>query len=246
MDAERTAQPGSIAVLTGAGISTESGIPDYRGPNGLWTRDPQAQRMMQIDAYLADPELRRQVWLERMHHPAWTAEPNAGHRALVELEHAGRLRVLITQNIDGLHQSAGSERVLELHGTIRRCRCLSCGFETPMQQQLDRVRAGEPDPSCERCGGIQRSATIAFGQSLDGGVLREAFDAAGSCDAFWAVGTSLTVQPAALLCDAAKRNGARLVIVNAQPTPYDAIADQVIRDPIGKALPELVRPLSDI
>jgi NAD-dependent deacetylase len=235
------AETGTIAVLTGAGISTESGIPDYRGPNGLWTRDPQAQRMMQIDAYLADPELRRRAWLERMHHPAWTAEPNAGHRALVELEHAGRLHALITQNIDGLHQSAGSQRVLELHGTIHRCRCLSCGFETPMQQQLDRVRAGDTDPACERCGGIQRSATVAFGQSLDKDVLREAFEAAVGCDAFWAVGTSLAVQPAASLCDVAKRNGATVVIVNAQATPYDEIADRVIRDPIGRALPELLR-----
>jgi NAD-dependent deacetylase len=165
-------QPGGIVVLTGAGISTESGIPDYRGPNGLSTRDPSALRMMQIDAYLADPDIRRQALPERMRHPAWTASPNAGHQALVELERAGRLRALITQNIDGLHQAAGSEEVLELHGTIHRCRCLGCGFETPMQQQLDRVRAGEPDPACERCGGIQRSATIAFGQSLDGAVLR--------------------------------------------------------------------------
>jgi NAD-dependent deacetylase len=229
-----------VVVLTGAGISTESGIPDYRGPNGLWTRDPSALRMMQIDVYLSDPDVRQQAWLERMHHPAWSAAPNDGHRALVDLQRSGRLLALITQNIDGLHQAAGSTDVLELHGTLRRCRCLTCGYETPMQQQLDRVRAGDPDPACERCGGIQRSATVAFGQSLDEDVLREAFDAASNCDEFWAVGTSLTVMPAAGLAGAAKRSGARLVIVNAQETPYDEIADRVIRDPIGEALPLLV------
>jgi NAD-dependent deacetylase len=229
-----------ITVLTGAGISTESDIPDYRGPNGLWTRDPSAARLMQIDAYLADPEVRRQAWLERMHHPAWTAEPNAGHRALVDLEREGRLRALITQNIDGLHRAAGSTDVLELHGTILRCRCLSCGYETSMQAQLDRVRAGEPDPACERCGGIQRSATVAFGQSLDPATLAAALAAAGDCDEFWSVGTSLTVMPAAQLAGITKRAGARLVIVNAQETPYDDVADEVIRDPIGDALPRLV------
>jgi len=229
-----------IAVLTGAGISTESGIPDYRGPNGLWTRDPSALRMMQIDVYLSDPEVRKQAWLERMRHPAWSARPNAGHLALVELQRSGRVRALITQNIDGLQQAAGATDVLELHGTIHRCRCLSCGYETPMQRQLDRVRAGDPDPACERCGGIQRSATIAFGQSLDEAILRAAFDAAASCDLFLAVGTSLTVMPAAQLCGVAKRAGARLVIVNAQETPYDDLADAVLREPIGEVLPTLV------
>ena len=229
-----------IVVLTGAGISTESGIPDYRGPNGVWTRDPSAMRMSHISEYLADPEVRRQAWIERLNHPAWTASPNAGHVALADLERAGRLRALITQNIDGLHQAAGSRQVLELHGTIHWCRCQSCGYETRMQHQLDRVRAGDPDPACERCGGIQRSATIAFGQSLDEDVLLAAFAAAEECDLFIAVGTSLTVTPASLLCNAAKRAGAPIVIVNAQPTPYDEIADEVIRAPIGRALPALV------
>jgi NAD-dependent deacetylase len=241
MEALEERVDGNVVVLTGAGISTESGIPDYRGPNGLWTRDPSALRMMQIDVYVSDPVVRKQAWLERMHHPAWTARPNAGHVALVELERAGRLGALITQNIDGLHHAAGSHEVLELHGTIHRCRCLGCGYETPMQQQLDRVRARESDPACERCGGIQRSATVAFGQSLDQAVLLAAFEAASACREFWAVGTSLTVQPAAQLCDVAKGSGARLVIVNAQPTPYDEIADAVIRDRIGDALPRLVR-----
>src|SRR3954454_15941291 len=215
-----------ITILTGAGISTESGIPDYRGPNGVWTKNPAAARLVDIDAYLSDPEVRREAWLERMNHPAWTAQPSPGHVALVDLERSGRLIALATQNIDGLHGAAGTsgEVLLELHGTILRCRCLSCGFETPMQRQLDRVRAGEPDPSCVLCGGIQRSATVAFGQSLDVAVLNAALSAAQACDLFLAVGSSLTVQPAAQLCGVARRAG-KLVIVNPDPTPYDPIAD---------------------
>ena len=194
-------------------------------------------------SYVVDPEVRREAWLERMHHPAWTAEPGPAHRALADLEGSGRLVALATQNIDGLHRAAGTsvDVLLELHGTIWRCRCLSCGFETPMQTQLDRVRDGDPDPRCVLCGGIQRSATIAFGQSLDPDVLRAAYRAAEECDLFLAVGSSLTVQPAAQLCAIAKRNGARLVIVNADPTPYDPIADAVVGGRIGEVLPSFVR-----
>jgi len=229
-----------VTVLTGAGISTESGIPDYRGPNGVWKKDPTAMRLVDINAYLADPAVRVEAWQERLHHPAWTAEPGAGHRALVDLERTGKLHALVTQNIDGLHQAAGSdpELVLELHGTIHRCRCLGCGYETPMQTQLDRVRAGEADPACSRCGGIQRSATVAFGQSLDPGVLRRAVEAAATCEVLLAVGTSLRVQPAARLIDLAPK--ALLVIVNAEPTPYDHRAAAVLRGRIGEVLPALV------
>lgn len=232
----------SVAVLTGAGISTESGIPDFRGPNGLWTRDPAAQRLVDIRAYLADPHVRVDAWQERLHHPAWRARPAPGHRALVAFERTGRLLALATQNVDGLHQAAGSsdDVVLELHGTIHRCRCLACGHETTMRSQLDRVVAGEPDPPCEACGGIQRSATVAFGQSLDPDVLDAAFCAAQDCDLLLAVGTSLTVQPAASLVGVADRAGARLVIVNADPTPYDDRADAVLRGRIGAVLPEIL------
>jgi NAD-dependent deacetylase len=230
-----------IAVLTGAGISTDSGIPDYRGPNGVWTKNPAAMRLVSIDAYLADPEVRREAWRERLDHPAWTATPSAGHRSLVQLERAGKLLALITQNIDGLHQAAGSspERVLELHGTIHEATCLACGHRTPMQEQLDRVRAGEADPPCAECGGIQRSATIAFGQSLDRGVLERALQAARRCDLFLVIGSSLTVQPAASLCGYAQRAGARLVIVNAEATDQDDRADAVLRGSIGELLPRL-------
>ena len=235
---------GRITVLSGAGISTDSGIPDYRGPSGVWTTDPAAQRMVTLADYLADPQVRVAAWQERLRHPAWTAEPGPGHRALVALERTGRLRAIATQNIDGLHRAAGSDPglVLELHGTLREAACLSCGRRTPMREALDRVEAGEPDPPCLACGGLQRSATIAFGQSLDPDVLAAATAAARDADLFMAVGTSLTVQPAANLCAVALDTGARLVIVNAQPTPYDTFAAAVLSAPIGEVLPALVGP----
>ena len=229
-----------ITVLTGAGISTESGIPDFRGPNGIWTRDPAAQQMFTLQNYVADPELRRRSWQNRRAHAAWSAQPNAGHRALVDLERAGRLRSLITQNIDGLHQRAGSTSVIELHGTLYGVECLGCGERSEMSATLVRVDAGETDPPCLRCGGILKSATISFGQNLDTAVLRRAQEAAKGCADFFAIGTSLTVQPAAGLARLAAHNGARLVIVNAEPTPYDDLADLVVREPIGQVLPDLL------
>jgi NAD-dependent deacetylase len=231
-----------VTVLTGAGISTSSGIPDYRGPNGVWTKDPSKMRLVDIDAYLAEAEVRREAWQERLDHPAWTAAPNDGHLALVELERQGKLRALITQNIDGLHQAAGSTpgKLLELHGTIHRCRCLECGHETSMRSQLDRVEAGEPDPPCERCGGIQRSATVAFGQQLDAGVLRRATEASSTCDLFLAVGTSLHVAPAGRLPVIAIEASARLVIVNSEATAFDSVASAVIRCEISQVLPRLI------
>jgi len=231
--------------LTGAGISTDSGIPDFRGPAGVWTRDPGAARMFTLDAYLTDPEVRRRAWRNRREHAAWSAQPNAGHRALVDLERAGRLHAIITQNIDGLHQRAGSsaERVIEIHGTLFEVECLSCAERTPMAAALERVAAGEPDPPCRRCGGILKAATISFGQPLDEGTFRRAVAAASVADLLLAVGTSLTVQPAAGLVEYAARAGARIVIINAQPTPYDRLADAVLREPIGQALPALVATL---
>ncbi|GAA2452767.1 NAD-dependent protein deacetylase [Actinomadura vinacea] len=233
---------GMITVLTGAGISTDSGIPDFRGPQGVWTKDPSAAAISTIDAYLADADVRRRAWRSRRDHPAWAAEPNAAHAALVELERAGRLRALITQNIDGLHQRAGSGAgaVIEIHGTMREAECLACGLRTPMPEVLARVDAGEEDPPCPECGGIQKSATISFGQALKEDVLDAAIRASRACGLFLAVGTSLTVQPAAGLCLEAVERGARLVIVNAEPTPYDELADAVLRRPIGETLPRLV------
>lgn len=232
----------AVTALTGAGISTGSGIPDFRGPRGLWTTGPSAAALSSIDAYLADPEVRRRAWRSRRDHPAWSARPNAGHRALVDLERAGKLHAIVTQNVDGLHQRAGSalERVIEVHGTVFFAECLSCGVRTPMQEVLARVAAGEDDPPCRDCGGIQKSATISFGQTLDPRVFDAAVRAARACDLFLALGSSLTVHPAAGLYGEAVDHGARLVIVNAQPTPYDEIADAVIRRPIGEVLPSLV------
>ncbi len=231
-----------VVVLTGAGISTESGIPDFRGPQGVWTRDPQAQRLFTLQNYVADPEVRRQAWRNRREHPAWSARPNAGHEALVTLERAGILRALITQNIDGLHARAGSspDVVVEIHGNLFGVECLGCGARTTMRAALERVDAGDPDPRCLRCGGIQKSATISFGQLLDRGVLAAAVAAAKDSDLFLAVGTTLQVQPAATLAELAVTSGARLVIVNRDVTPYDGLASALVRTPIGEVLPRLV------
>lgn len=231
-----------ITALTGAGISTDSGIPDFRGPQGLWTKDPAAPAMFTIENYLADRNLRVRAWRNRRDHPAWTAKPNDGHRALVALERQGRLAAIVTQNIDGLHQAAGSspERVHEIHGTIWEAVCMTCRRRTPMADVLARVEAGEDDPPCPVCDGIQKSATIAFGQALDADVLDASVAAARDCDLFLAVGTSLQVQPAASLCGVAINAGNQLVVVNAEPTPYDDLAAAVIRSPIGSALPSLV------
>jgi NAD-dependent deacetylase len=232
----------ATVALTGAGISTESGIPDFRGPQGVWTRDPAAERLSDIRHYVADPELRRLAWQRRLDHPGWHARPNAGHRALAELERKGRLSLLVTQNIDGLHQLAGTspERLVEIHGTMREVVCLDCGDRGPMAGALERVRAGEPDPACLACGGILKSATISFGQPLVAEDLRRAEAASAACDLFLAIGTSLTVYPVALLPQRALAAGARLVIVNAEPTPLDREADAVLHDPIGEVLPGLV------
>jgi len=233
-----------VVVLTGAGISTDSGIPDFRGPQGVWTKDPAAQRSSNIADYVADADVRRRMWQMRLTSPAWTAVPNAGHLALVDLQRQGRLHTLVTQNIDGLHQRAGSDPslVVELHGTMREAVCLSCGDRGPMEPVLDRLRAGEDDPHCRRCRGLLKSATISFGQSLVAADLRRAEEATLACDLLLAVGSTLTVSPACDLVPLAAAAGARIVVVNAQPTPFDRLADAVVRDPISVALPALVAP----
>jgi NAD-dependent deacetylase len=231
-----------ITVLTGAGISTDSGIPDFRGPQGVWTKNPGAEKMATLQVYLSDAEVRRSSWQNRLHSPAWTAEPNAGHRALVTLEEQGRLRAVVTQNIDELHQQAGNSPglVIEVHGTMRRVMCWECGERAPMEKALARVRAGEEDPNCRSCGGILKSDTISFGQALDPDVLAAAEAAALDCDLFLAIGSTLAVHPAAGLVPLAKRNGARLIIINAEPTPYDHLADAVLRGSISQVLAALV------
>ncbi|MGI8662385.1 MAG: SIR2 family NAD-dependent protein deacylase [Acidimicrobiales bacterium] len=231
-----------IVVLTGAGISTASGIPDFRGPNGVWTKDPRAERQATLQHYIADPEVRRQAWRSRSTHPAWLAEPNAGHRSLVELERQDRLVAILTQNVDGLHVKAGSapELVVEVHGTMREVVCLACSERAPMERALERVAAGEEDPPCRTCGGILKSATISFGQSLVIEDIGRAERAARSCDLLLAVGSTLAVYPIANVVPLAKRSGARVVIVNASATEMDELADVVVHGDISDVLPTLV------
>ena len=231
-----------IVVLTGAGISTESGIPDFRGPQGLWTKDPMAEKLSNIHYYMSDPEVRKASWRARLHHPAWAARPNAGHLAIAALEKRGKLHMLITQNIDELHQKAGNspDKIVEVHGTVHKVVCMACGMIAPMQNALDRVRAGEDDPPCRDCGGILKSATVSFGQPLVPAVIDRALRSAAEADLFLAIGTSLQVYPIANAVKIASAHGARIVILNAGETPFDDIADAVLRDPIGTALPRLV------
>lgn len=231
-----------VTALTGAGVSTASGIPDFRGPQGVWTKDPTAQRLTDIDSYVADQQVREQAWRSRAENPAWEAEPNAAHRAFVDLDREDRLRAVLTQNIDELHQRGGldADRVLELHGTMFSTVCLDCGAPGSMRTVLERVEAGEADPPCRSCGGILKSATVSFGQSLDADVLRDAQRAAVDCDLFVAAGTSLSVFPAAGFAELAVRAGAGLIICNAEPTPFDQMADAVLRGPLVEVLPRLV------
>ncbi|MET9086000.1 Sir2 family NAD-dependent protein deacetylase [Streptomyces sp. NPDC004237] len=234
-----------VALLSGAGISTDSGIPDYRGPNGVWRKDPEAEKLVTYEYYMSDPEIRRRSWQLRRKNRTLLAEPNAAHRAVAELERSGVPVRVITQNVDGLHQLAGlpARKVLELHGSARSFLCTVCHARGAMQDALARVEAGEADPPCLECGGILKSATVFFGERLDPVVLGEAVAITRACQVFIAVGSSLQVQPAAGLAGVAADHGARLVIVNAEPTPYDELADEVIREPIGTALPELLAGL---
>jgi NAD-dependent deacetylase len=231
-----------VVALTGAGISTESGIPDFRGPQGVWTKNPEAEKMATLSHYVADPAVRKRAWRALLESATWKVLPNEGHRALVELERRSKLETLITQNVDGLHQIAGSspERVVEIHGTLREVACLDCGDQAPMERALARVQAGEEDPACGRCGGILKSATISFGQDLVPEDLRRAQRAALSCDLLLAIGSTLSVYPVAAVLPLARDAGARIVILNAEPTAMDDLADAILRGPIGDLLPRLV------
>lgn len=235
-----------VALLTGAGISTDSGIPDYRGPSGLWRRDPGAEKLVTYEYYMSDPDIRRRSWQMRREIHRLNPRPNAAHLAIAELDRSGVPVRVITQNVDGLHQAAGlpSAKVLELHGTTRSVLCTVCGARTATDEILARVDHGEHDPACRDCGGILKTATVMFGESLDPEVLDKAAVIARACDLMFAVGTSLQVYPAAGLAAIAADSGAQLVIVNAEATPYDDLAAEVIREPIGTALPRLLRALA--
>lgn len=232
-----------IVVLSGAGISTDSGIPDFRGPQGVWTRNPAAEKLSTLQHYLAEPEVRRAAWQARLGHSAWHAQPNRGHLALVALERRGKLHALITQNIDELHQRAGNaaERVIEVHGTMRRCMCWGCGWRGAMHEVLQRVRDGEADPPCRQCGGILKSDTISFGQPLVPEVIERAMRSAGQADLLLAVGSTLQVWPVAGCVEVAHRAGARVLILNDQATPLDELAALLLRGPIGELLPAICR-----
>jgi NAD-dependent protein deacetylase/lipoamidase len=231
-----------ITVFTGAGISTDSGIPDFRGPNGLWTKNPAAEKASTLQSYLADVTVRRWAWQNRLHSAAWDAEPNLGHLAIYELELHGRLRAVVTQNIDELHQRAGHqpENVIEVHGTMRWSRCWKCNDRRPMPEALDRVRAGEDDPGCLVCGGVLKSDTVSFGQPLVPEVIDAAMRAAEECDVLLAVGSTLSVFPAANVVPWAKAHGARIVIVNGEPTGMDRLADALLLGSLGELLPALI------
>ena len=231
-----------ITVLTGAGISTDSRIPDFRGPKGVWTKNPGAEKQATIQNYVAEPAVRVAAWRNRLDSPVWSAEPNDGHRALLALEKPDRLEALITQNIDGLHHEAGSDpdRIIQIHGSVREVVCLSCDYRDPMQVALDRVRDGEEDPPCPQCQGILKSATISFGQNLVQEDLLRAEQAARSCDLMLAVGSTLAVFPIAAVVPVAKSRGAKVIIVNGSPTEMDGDADVVVRGSISEVLPAIL------
>jgi NAD-dependent deacetylase len=233
-----------VTVLTGAGISTDSGIPDFRGPQGVWTKNPGAEKTATLHHYVTDPEIRRTAWQTRAGSGAWEARPNAGHAAVVELERRGKLHAVVTQNVDGLHQRAGTDAdlVVEVHGTMWWTRCLDCDDRRPMAESLERVRAGEADPPCLVCGGIIKSDTISFGQALIPEVIDRAMKVSEECDLLLAVGSTLSVYPVAGCVPLAKAHGARIVIVNAGPTEMDEIADAVLYGQIGEILPALIQP----
>lgn len=236
------AEAGSVAALTGAGISTDSGIPDFRGPKGLWTKDPDAEKMATLQVYISDLEVRKRSWQWRLETERNKREPNAGHKALAALERAGLLQTLVTQNVDGLHQVAGSDpaRVVEIHGTLQEVECLDCGERAAMARALARVESGEEDPACRTCGGMLKSATISFGQGLVSRDLERAQRAAEECDVILAIGTTLAVYPVAAMVPIAKEGGARVVIINGEATEMDELADAVLRGSISEILPQLL------
>ena len=241
---------GPLAVLTGAGISTDSGIPDFRGPQGVWTLNPEAERASNIDVYMAEPEVRKANW-RVMAGGLWDGvEPNVGHRSLAELDRRGGLDTLVTQNVDGLHLMAGTdpERVVEVHGTVRRSMCLGCGEQDDIEVVLERVRSGDEDPRCIRpaCGGLLKRATVSFGQALFPGDMERADEAARRCDLLLAVGSTLGVYPVAAMVPMAVQHGAAVVVVNGSPTEMDHLADVVVRGSISEVLPAVLGLPDDV
>ena len=231
-----------ITVFTGAGISTDSGIPDFRGPNGLWTKNPLAEKTSTLSWYLGDPEVRKVAWQGRLQNFNGDRLPNDGHRAIARIEKSGRLHALVTQNVDGLHQLGGvsDDLVYEVHGTIRFARCVQCRDRRPLAHFLDRVRAGDEDPACETCGGIVKTDVILFEESLVPEVIDGALGAGESCDLLLAIGSTLSVTPAAYVVDRARAAGRRIVIINGGPTERDRYADVILEGSITPIITSLV------
>lgn len=228
-----------LVAFTGAGVSTESGIPDFRGPEGLWESFDPAE--LSIQALREDPE---QYWEHRSAFESavdWSrVSPNPAHAALAKLEAAGRLECVITQNVDGLHQAAGAETVLELHGTKRKAHCIACRQSTSVSNLEDQLATLDGPPRCESCGGLLKYATVAFGERLPETTLRRARREAAASDGMIVIGSSLTVEPAASLPRTAVETGGKLVIVNLQPTDLDTLAGVIIREPAGEVVPGIV------
>jgi NAD-dependent deacetylase len=244
-DAIELMQPSRrIVVLAGAGISTESGIPDFRSPGSIWRQQPPVS----YQDFISKPETRQKYWQTRraLAEQVAEAKPNAAHHALAELERLGILLCIITQNFDGLHQDAGNqpERIVELHGTSREAACTLCGARSSMQELQQRIDAGEIDPTCSLCSGYMKTATILFGQRVPEAVLTRARAMADECDLFLVVGSSLQVTPAATLPRLALAKDVPLIIINLQPTPLDDYADVILREKAGVALPPIVAALS--
>ena len=240
--ANSLAEAERIVILSGAGMSTAAGIPDFRGPDGLWTKDPYAELVSTLSWYLNDADVRKAAWRRRANPEVWAAKPTRAHEAIVELEKQGRLRAIITQNTDGLHQVAGSSDALvhEVHGSMRQWRCEMCGTTGRMEEMIERVNAGDEDPRCPKCGGITRATVILFEEVLEPDVLEAAITAVEECDAIVAVGTSLGVYPVAGLFPTAISHGAYGVIVNATATAMDDIANEVVRGQLDDVLPDLL------
>ena len=233
------AESRSTVAFTGAGISTESGIPDFRSPGGVWSKN----RTIYFEEFLSSAEARQEYWRQKAeaHRDFADATPNITHRRLAEWESAGHLRGVITQNIDGLHQDAGSQNVLELHGTARSIACLDCDWREPADRLVAEFQQTRVVPNCPACGGLLKHATVSFGQSLPGDTLRSAAEWATTCDLFFALGSSLVVEPAASLPRMARESGAKLVIVNRDQTPLDALASLIINAPLGALFETLAR-----
>ena len=240
--AEMLGSASSIVAFTGAGISTDSGIPDFRGPNGLWRNNPLAEKTSTLSYYLGDPEVRKVAWAGRERTFDGRALPNAGHLALVAIERAGRLDAVVTQNVDGLHQDSGipEHKVFEVHGTVKFGRCWDCKDRRPMAEFIERVRKGDPDPHCESCGGIVKSDAVLFEQALDPDVINGSFAAAENCDVLLAIGSTLAVTPAAYVVERARAAGRIVVIVNGGETERDRFANVILRGDISATLTQLV------